>query len=129
MAVPTVLLKRLDAIAVHSSNQKIPWDLKCLYGTYNSLNAERKILHKLSVIRGESEKSSLEPYKLEIEDRPNLSREARKFLSLKGVEQQAIAHQYFVDTHPILTDEDRENLCKEIINKLNRMREHDDRES
>lgn len=129
MAVPTALLKRLDAIEINSNNRETPWDLKCIYETYNSRNAEREILHKLSVIRGESEKSTLEPYKLETEDRPNLSREARKFLSLNGVEQQAIAHQYFVDTHPPLTDEDRENFCKEILNKLNRMREHVDRES
>ena len=98
----------------------LPWDCKSLMGQYKMYRAEQEIIYKLEKIRGET-CNPPDPYKLEVDERREFSREAREFLSLSA-EKQGEAVDYYFPPGPPPTKEETEELTRKILDQLNRIR-------
>jgi len=121
MTLPSAFLKRLEALEDHKNvKSELAWDCKNLMSLYKMNRADQEIIYKLAKIRGEG-CNPPEPYKLEIENQRGLSPEAREFLSLSA-ERQGQAVNYYCPPGPPLTEEEGEELTREILEKLNRIR-------
>ncbi|GEM_PF-2837952 len=98
----------------------LPWDCKSLMSQYKMYRAEQEIIYKLAKIRGET-CNLPDPYKLEVDDRREFSREAREFLSLSAEKQGEVVDYYFPPGPPP-TKEETEEFTREILDQLNRIR-------
>ena len=115
------LKKRLQTLEERKNvKRELPWDCKNLMSRYRDESARQEIIYKLAKIRGEG-CNPPEPYKLEVENQRGLSPEAREFLSLFA-ERQGQAVNYYCPPGPPLTEEEGEELTREILEKLNRIR-------
>jgi len=115
------LKKRLQTLEERKNvKRELPWDCKNLMSRYRDESARQEIIYKLAKIRGEG-CNPPEPYKLEVENQRGLSPEAREFLSLSA-ERQGQAVNYYCPPGPPLTEEEGEELTREILEKLNRIR-------
>lgn len=114
------LKKRLQTLEERKNvKRELPWDCKNLMSRYRDESARQEIIYKLAKIRGEA-CEPLEPYKIEVDSTRGLGPEAREFLSLSS-ERQGQAVNYYPPGPP-LTEEEREELKREILEKLNRIR-------
>lgn len=115
------LKKRLQTLEERKNvKRELTWDCKNLMSRYRDESARQEISYKLAKIRGEACEPS-EPYKIEVDSTRNLDPEAREFLSLSS-ERQGQAVNYYYPPGPPLTEEEREELTREILEKLNGIR-------
>jgi len=81
------LRKEIQELKVAAEVKKaLPWDCKNLMSRYKEERARREILCKFYDITGVAYEAP-GPYRLEVENQRDLSREAREFLSLSAEKQ------------------------------------------
>jgi hypothetical protein len=105
----------------------LPWDCKSLMSRYQAEISRREILCKFYDITGVAYEAP-GPYRLEVENQRDLSREAREFLSLSA-EKQAEAVEKYYPSEPETEEEAEENSIRlaEIINKVGGLEEFEHR--
>lgn len=119
--ITATLKNRLQALEERKNvKRELPWDCKSLMSRYRDERARREIIFKLYELRGD-DCLPPEPLRIEVEDQRVLSREAREFLSLSA-ERQAQAVDYYYPLGPPLIEEEREELTREILDKLDKIR-------
>ena len=118
--ITATLKNRLQALEERKNvKRELPWDCKSLMSRYRDERARREIIFKLYELRGD-DCLPPEPLRIKVEDQRVLSREAREFLSLSA-ERQAQAVDYY-PLGPPLIEEEREELTREILDKLDKIR-------
>lgn len=110
---------RLQALEVSKNvERELPWDCKNAMSLYKMYRAEQEIIYKIDKISGET-RNPPDPYKLEADDRGELSREAWDFLSLSG-EKQSKAVDYYYPSKPC-TEEETERFTRKLLKQLDRI--------
>ncbi|HZY25302.1 MAG TPA: hypothetical protein VFE71_05710 [Bacteroidales bacterium] len=101
----------------------LSWDCKNLMSRYKEERARREILCKLYDITGVAYEAP-EPYRLEVENQRDLSKEAREFLSLSA-EKQAEAVEKYYPSEPVTEEKAEENSIRlaDMINRIGGLEE------
>lgn len=113
------LKNRLKAIEESKKvKRELPWDCKNLMHLFKDERARQSIIFKFAKLTGEACMPP-DPYRLEVEDTRELSREALEFLSLSA-EKQAQAVNYYCPSKQY-TQEEGEEMRREILERLSKI--------